>query len=387
MSDSDLVAVGRIALSVSLIALVSCSTAETAPQMAARLDTVAMVSLGNTEDAPLFQVSDAFLSGDTIFVAEASSGKVRLYSRNGKQLLSFGGIGKGPGEFTRLGWIQMVRDSLYAYDFIAARISVFDRSGQFVRSITLRRDHYRSVFAVGVFADGSFLIRAVPLSPAPELGVSRPVALLFRYDRDGRKVDSLGVYQGTETYRAPWGRRGGVQVSRVFGRRSAVELLGNGYLLVENNGWDISCFDISGKLVRRMTPLVKPSADQVSASDIRIARARFVKGQDPQLNMGAVFDEMPIPKSHPPYGWEGEHRLRVMTVTSIGDVWVLSFGGVRTQRPAWTVFDNIGRQRMTVSAPYELDVLDADVRSAIVLRWDEDDAEIVELRRIIRTAR
>ena len=100
------------------------------------MDTIALARFGGNDSMPLFQVTGAVLSGDTIIIAERSTGSLHFYRRTGEFLRTVGGVGEGPGEFSRLTWVQKVGERLFAYDILLRRqtswmgtVHVFDLEG------------------------------------------------------------------------------------------------------------------------------------------------------------------------------------------------------------------------------------------------------------------
>ena len=344
-------------------------------QGSAWLDTIALARFGGNDSMPLFQVTGAVLSGDTIIIAERSTGSLHFYRRTGEFLRTVGGVGEGPGEFSRLTWVQKVGERLFAYDILLRRLSEFTSEGSFLRSVQIDLvEGYTSVGLLGVFVDGSLLVAAFARGEdVPIQGVRRRRTVLLRYDGDGLFVDSLGTYEGVETYVAPM-PRGGQTIARLpFGRRSVARASGSEYYVLENNDYGIAVFDQSGRKVRELRPREETQAT-VSDKHVRAVRDRYKRGR----YKSEVLEKIPIPGKFPPYGWHGLRRLALLHVSAVGDLWVLN----GDDHPAWTVFTNGGTVRGKVRAFQEVDVLDADDDIAVVLHWDELDVETVEVRRI-----
>lgn len=333
------------------------------------LDTIPLAQLGRGDSMPFFQVTGAVLSGDTIIVAERR-GSLRFYLRTGEFLRTVGGAGEGPGEFRMLTWVQKVGEHLFAYDRQLRRLSEFTSDGSFQRSVQINLvEGYTVVSLTGIFADGSLLVAAYARGEnVPFLGVRRRRTILLRYDAGGMYVDSLGTYEGVETWVGPMPRGGQAIAQLPFGRRSTAEASGSEYYVLENNDYGIAVFDQSGRKVRELWPLEET---QTAVSDNHV---RAVRG----LYKSDAFDQMPIPDKFPPYGWNGLRRLELVHVSAVGDLWVLN----GDDQPAWTVFTNGGTVRGKVRAFEGVDVLDADDDIAVVLHWDELDVESVEVRRI-----
>ena len=124
-----------------------------------RVDTVPLLDIGTIEGDlayQLFRVRGAVrLNDGVIIVANAGTHQLRMYGGDGEHIRDVGRRGEGPGEFQSLNWLGLYhRDSLVAWDASSRRVSVFDRNGTFVRSMSLNvRGAVR-----GVFDDGAVLI-------------------------------------------------------------------------------------------------------------------------------------------------------------------------------------------------------------------------------------
>ena len=84
-------------------------------------------------DSGFGRVSSIALNDDgTVFVADAQNLNVSAYDASGRQTASFGRTGQGPGEFRVLSSLSLLGDTLLTLDGGNARISLFQRSGQFI---------------------------------------------------------------------------------------------------------------------------------------------------------------------------------------------------------------------------------------------------------------
>ena len=333
------------------------------------IDSAAIVRLGADDDLPLYQVRGAVLSGDTIVVAERSTGQLHFFNRGGEFLKSVGGLGEGPGEFRMLGSLHKAGEQLYVYDYLLRRLSVFATDGSYLRSVQIRpAEGYSDAALEAVLADGCLLVAAYPLGDGPYTGFYRRTEILLRYDAEGSYMDSLLVYQAAESFEKTH-PDGGQTMGRVpFGKRTAAEAYGTQFYLIENNDFTIEVFDQSGGKLREM----RASNDVQAPVSAEHARAKRMR------HSPRVRDELPMPDSFPPYGWHGLTTLGLAHVSSVGDLWVLNGEDL----PAWTVFTEDGTERGHVRALEVLDVLDADDEIALVLHRDDLDVETVQVRRI-----
>jgi hypothetical protein len=372
-----------------LIILAACSSRErTNMEMTGRLDSNALASFGRETDAALFQVAGAVLWNDTVVVAERSSSTLKFYSRDGDLLQTVGGKGQGPGEFSGIAWIMRSRGLLVVYDYGNRRLSEFSSKGVFIRAIEYKsHDTYGRVTPVGVFSDGSIVMWAITApSAATDRSASEPVqrqpAVLLRYNSNGEFVDSLTSYLDNQMFVQPFGRGGQLRSELVFGRQGGVAVGGMKVVTADNNDYTVNVLDASVGTVRQLTPISPPEPEAVQKSDMAAARTHFVKDERPELRLGPVFDKMPVPSQFPPYGWWGR-PMAFLHIGTTGDVWALKYGGIRSMKPAWFVFDSLARPKGLVSAPDEVALLFATPSEVLLLVRDADELERVELRRIL----
>lgn len=348
------------------------------------LDASAVARIGRGEDQPLFQVVGAVFLGDTIVIAERSTGTLRFHHRTGELIKVVGGKGSGPGEFVDLTWIQEVNKGLFAYDRGQQRVSEFARDGSFIGSTNIT-EIALSQFAipVAVFDDGSILLQTVdsPVGTRAD-GTTRSTFGIVRYQPETRRIDSLGSFQGSEMHVEPWGRGGQLSSRLVFGKQSRVVATGSNYFVLENDDSGIRVFDASGTKVSELRMPLEPVAVRVTAADLEIARTSFTRNETPGSKLGPVFDRMDIPDILPVFGWYGARRLKLMRV-SHEYLWVIRSTGVRDPGPTWIVFTRDGVVKGHLTATEELDILDLRADIAVVLVWNDEDVETVELRRVL----
>lgn len=344
------------------------------------IDSVPLARFETAGD-PLYQVAGGVLAGDSAVLAERSTGMIHFFGSDGQPARTTGRLGEGPGEFRLLLWIQSVNGTLYAGDATLRRVSRFTRSGTFERSLSIRiPGNYSILVPVGVFDDGSVLVEArrFPV-PHRKPETRRDVATLFRVNSKG-DADSVGTYKLSERYAEPFGKAGELTTSATFGRQSGAVVASSSFYVVQNDSAVIERHTMDGELQSVLRPATASSFQnvRVTAADIRVARRRFIeKGNSPGL-----FERIPVPETFPAFGWAGSHPLALVRAHSDGTIWVVHFGGVRDSQPMWTVFNVADGSQREVSAPSEMDVLDSAANRVLILRYNEDDEEIVETRRI-----
>lgn len=349
---------------------------------ASSLDAVPVAILSARAD-PLFQVVGGLIFGDTLIVAEQSRGEIHFFSRRGVHLRTVGRLGRGPGEFTRLTWIQRRGARLYAYDQSEHRLSEFTVSGDFVRAIVVQPREGESIHAVGVLPNGMLLARSqsrMPPPVAPRLMTLK--SSLIRYSLPAETpAERIRDFTEGEDYEEPR-PRGGRSVSPLpFGPKSDIAVTTDGIVMVELDSL-LRIVDSSGKekTTRSLTALSRTGP--VTAADKAAARRVFTDGAPASMKLGEMFDRMPIPRTTPRLGWEGPHAVRLLVPTTSGQLWLTEFGGIRDVRVSWSVLDARGEPLGRVTSVQEATVLDAIDDLVLLLLWDSDGVESVQLRRI-----
>ena len=111
---------------------------------------VPSLSISGAVDDPghdLFNATDATrLAGGAIVVADAGSGKLRVFDASGAHRESWGGRGEGPAEFGNAAQSTVgpwQGDSIVASDTFARRVSVFGSNGARGRTFVLESPYCR----------------------------------------------------------------------------------------------------------------------------------------------------------------------------------------------------------------------------------------------------
>lgn len=75
----------------------------------------------------------------SLYVYDDGDNVIHRFASDGKYQGNFGRSGEGPGEFQTVTTLYFLGSDLYAYDLRMRRISVFDRDGQYLRSIRVTK--------------------------------------------------------------------------------------------------------------------------------------------------------------------------------------------------------------------------------------------------------
>jgi hypothetical protein len=71
-----------------------------------------------------------------VTIPQAGDGRILVFDSLGRRVSAMGRSGQGPGEFQRVGSVGWMGDTLWAGDSRANHVSLFTRSGQYIRRIT-----------------------------------------------------------------------------------------------------------------------------------------------------------------------------------------------------------------------------------------------------------
>ncbi len=343
-----------------------------------------VVRLGAVGDEPLYQVRGAFVHHDTLYIAQNSTPVIAMFSTSGRLLGTIGGRGDGPGEFNAISWMQRADSGFFVYDRTSRRLSRFAFNGDYIGSwrTPVLRD-YASVQPVGVFQDGSVLSRATARSPTPTRPRTfRGVSQLLRLSPDSADRLLLDSLVESEEYEEPRPRGGGFWTLLPFGRRTDVVVSDNGFAVLS----DDSTLQWSSRDGRRtrVDTLTGGPPKRISQSDIEWARSRFAEGAPSTSRLVETFNRMPQPVYLPRHGSLGDRPTSMLRLTGARRVWVLRASPPQRLSQVWEVVSIDGRSRVLVGASSPLELLDEFDGFAVVLAWDRNGVERVEVRRLLR---
>jgi hypothetical protein len=355
---------------------------------------------GSTDTMPLFSVGQSspelyrvrtarFLSDGQFVVANGGSRELLLFDQTGQLVARVGGEGQGPGEFRELTYLSVgPGDSLFAYDVRQRRFSVFDRRGQFARSMSLRgADSVGSLRQAGVLGSGEVVGAIHSRTPGP--GLVRDSLILMTFNPSGELERRLGVFPHQYTH---WGPHpnpegaGTIEAPIVVAFSSMADVaMGDTSVFVglpENYALIRLSLDGDRRVTRQRQPpatLTETHRDRLFA---KLASDSIVIPEELE-----ILRELRGPTTLPGFGFEpltvlvGEQPL---LVTDLDEVWLLAF-----QLPddsaseKWFRLDAEGRYQGTVAMPACFRA--TDVREDVVLGIcrDSSGVEYVHAYRLI----
>lgn len=351
-----------------------------------------VTSIGKVQGEPaheLYQVLDATRQSDgTVAVGNSSNGEIRFFDREGAFLRKVGSVGGGPGEFQTTG-LRTVRrvagDTLFTWDLLGRRASVFGPEGAFVRSFSLDGPAQQHFFS-GIFADRSLLMYVYEHAPQEpgvpiEEGVSRTPMTLHRYGTDHSLAGSIRDIPGSERFRGRWGPYGSISTEPPFGRVTSVCAGGNRMYVSTGDADEISVYNKSGglEMLIRRTPELTPITPEIISRD----RERRIAEERAELEEARVeprvirmIEDLPYPNVSPPYG--------ETVVDSEMNLWAQEFRAFDDQPADWSVFDPDGVWLGRVTLPSGLEVYEIGSDYILGRSMDEMDVERILVYELVK---
>lgn len=145
----------------------------------------AVVRGGPELTAPLSVLTDS----DHIYVLDPAASGVHKFDRRGRWLMTIGKRGEGPGEFVAPSGMGWMADTLWVADPRLGRLSYFDTSGPFIRSVTFNILLGEELRVPRRALPGARIVTVPAVTPLAAATVdSLPVLLV---DQDGDVRDTL----------------------------------------------------------------------------------------------------------------------------------------------------------------------------------------------------
>jgi len=342
------------------------------PSVLPRCDVSESLILGSI-DGPdylvFYEVEDAKrLPDGRIAVLNRGSDEVRMFSGDGRFLVSLGSPGGGPGEFEDPIEIEVLgADSIVVWDWAARRISVFEADSTFFRSIRIGG---AVVNPTGYFSllsqEAPFLVagQEPDFKPVGQLGTDR--THLVRFDVEGNPIDTIAVL--------PYGRRGQYEPSRrsspLFDPRGSFSA--GGGILYTTSGAE--------PLVRALRPdgsgerviEWRPPDRTVTEEHIRLAKRRRMEqmASNPVWTPRAL-EAFPSSEEFP--------AVSALMADREGRLWVRQYPRPTDEDQTWWGFDVAGHFICAVDLPLSFTAFDVGPDYWLGIAKDELEVEYVQL--------
>lgn len=313
------------------------------------------------------------LADGSLIVADARYREIRLYSPEGVFLTSAGRAGEGPGEFSG-GITEMVGaagDTALVLDW-DGRVSVFGPDLALARTFGLMS----IADAIHDLGNGSMAVEySVPFSARDALGSIRNPGVLWRFDNEGTRLDSIAETAGYEEYVTTNSRGNRVSVAAVFAKVAQVAVH-EGRIFVGNaEVMEVEERTRDGELVRILRIPGYPLA--LSATVLEAEREARLGGSTSSLRREAA-ENTPASGTRPAYS--------EMIVDPSGAVWLQQYRGAseETETRLWEVLAADGIWLGTVEVPDGFRIVDIELDAVLGVWYDELEVQHPRVLRLER---
>ena len=320
------------------------------------------------EGHALYRVSGAFVAPDgRLFVANAGSSDVRVFSPAGELLRTFGTKGNGPGEHQFISQMWLAGDTAILYDPVNQKVSYWSLDGALQREVRVAGDRYS---IVGRLEDGRFIgaSEGEPVRMAP--GSSRTDTLTFfsvALPGDERRPIARVPYQTLFAATIPGG--GTIYTPLPLKPRLTYAVDGSNLFLGYPDRPSLDRYDASGA---RSGGVSLEFASETLTPEIRRAWQAILEERASESERPAMkeyLESLPYPETMPFYD-------RVVA-GGPDRVWVRRFAVPGRDSATWSLFDHAGTAISTMRTPVALELLSAGDGRIIASQPREDGAEQV----------
>ena len=346
--------------------------------------TVSIGAVEGEEPYLLYLVRSVFrLPDGRIVVPDLGTDEMRVFTATGTHLMSWGGKGPGPGEFTTLfaagPWPG---DSIVAWYSGNQGIPFFDANGRHARSVVLRGNHPEQSWAnprpVAVRQDGTIL---------SVMGVEALGSMIVDvWDGDGGLLASLGHFLNSEmiTMRNDDGETEPAEPA--YSRELVTTTWGDLIVATWNKPYEIRALQADGTLARIVrrehVPVVPTEADrQLFLEERKAFFGTFVNSSSGQPMSEALVEELIMPSVESLTLAEHFPAFSTILADGAGHLWVREYDFPQEERsaPLWTVFDPEGRVLGFVETPAGLEILQIGEDFILGRAKDEFEVEYVQV--------
>lgn len=348
------------------------------------LEHPAFVDIGGALDDgsyALVQVTGAKrLSDGRLAVIDAGTSELQMYRSDGGHLQTIGRCGNGPGEFQHpSALIILSGDTLLVTDSGLRRISVFDPSGRFIRSVPFVVQGSSVASPSARFADGSLLAVRATFGSGPMDGIQRAVQTFTRVASDYTASDTIVSVPGNERLvRLRAGTSGSIgsvmMTTPPFAKMTLHAVAGDHLFVATQDAPQIEIYTNTGVLtgIIRTGHELRPVTSQLLSAwvdrnvsqlspDQRRAREDMLRNASP-------------PKFAPIYG--------ALHTDGSGNLWVQDYAIDDSMPGRWSIFDPDGRLIAYSTMPSGLRIFEIGADYVLGVEKDALDVEHVRMYRL-----
>lgn len=327
----------------------------------------------------LFRVRGARrLEDGRIVVADGGTNEIRIFDASGRYLITMGGRGEGPGEFTYLHkLLPWPGDSVAASDRNQRRISVFSSSGMLGRTIRFANIGGWPI-PRGLLADGSIALEpnTGPVGQRQGNIFEATEQPLLRFDPVAERYDTIA---STLSVRWEGGWRSGqyrVAIPIPFAGQPALAAGRSGVFYGYSSSYQIHRWTPE----RGLEMIIRRAVEPAPVTDDHRAKAWDTATALPQLSgrlarehrADVIFNE-----TLPVFG--------TLLVDDLGYLWVQDFAPEWEPTPPWAVYDTTGVWLGMVQTPEGVTLWQVGRDFVVGTRVDESNVPFVGVWELKRT--
>lgn len=328
--------------------------------------------------AELFVLQSTRLSGDlagVVGVVRTSSGAVviaeqrtasLLVLRSGREPITIGRAGDGPGEFRLLHRLYLCPSDLVVVQDYAGKVHVV-RDTSVVRTVPLPR-RLDAAELVGCGLDDVLTFVKMPVR-IPGTGLQSLPLTVIEFDTESGRLDEIGTLRGIEMFIS---ERFSAFYERPFGTLSLIASGPSGTITAESHRLELQRFTRSGTEVVYSSPTQPRTATRSDRS--RYTRERIAEEPDSasRITLRGVLEELP---------W-GERLPEVdrLMVSQSGAFWLRRAPSAKDSLAEWLVINDQSELVHRILLDRSLRVKFADATRILALRETADGFdELLEL--------
>ena len=342
-------------------------------------------SFDGPEENQLFRVRGAMrLPDGRIAVANEGTQEIRFYGPDGGHLLSMGGEGEGPGEFSAPLLAGRLGDSLVVLDRRLRRISLLHPDQGFVRSLAIAEPVAAYPIMGWFFSTGSMLIQDLPGldSGGFDQGFQRAPVPYKSCDMTGALLTDFGALPGAENVTVTRQTNHGLATilqSVPFGKAPQVAVAGDRMYFGSQDDFEIQVLRSDGTLERiiRMNRAQVPVTDADLGAFVEEDLAGRDESERPSRRQ--TLDEMPRMEFYPAHG--------ALIADGEGYLFVEDYRTPGMDRVPVSVFDPEGALVGRFELPGDLRVLEIGENHLLAVHEDELEVEYLHLYEMTRPGR
>jgi hypothetical protein len=326
-------------------------------------------------------VRDVIQADGHLFVVDGVGRSVEVFDLNRDHIATLGRDGDGPGEYRSPEIIEVAEDSVLVWDGRSQRISVFEMSVGFVRSMTIQSDQPfdRPIAIEDGYAASRTLFSDQPPENTNGFVLKRDTTLVSVFDETGVVVGDLVRVPGDESLESVTLLEGGRVQTRQgtlpFFRGAHFEAFDGEVMGGPNDRFEIHRWSASGQLlaIDRYPNLDRPVGDaDVSAYEAELTR-ELSDNPGALRQMLDLFRSVELPPWAPAF--------TALEVSDDDRIWLREFNVAGDE--SWIVIDGpTGELVGRATFPSRFQLLSVGEGSAVG-RWrDEYDVSYVQVHEV-----